>query len=46
MIYTKSGELQMSTKKVWTAPAVTIIELNSARNGSATHGDGSGAGKS
>lgn len=46
MTQTKLGESKMSTKKVWTPPTVTVIELNSARNGSLTHGDGQGSGKS
>jgi len=36
----------MNSKKVWTTPAVTVIELNSARNAGPNPGDAGGAQKS
>ncbi len=29
---TKIGQLSMTNKKIWTAPAIQIIRLDSARN--------------
>jgi hypothetical protein len=36
----------MNSKKTWTTPAVTVIELNNAKNAGPNPGDGGGAQKS
>ena len=41
MMDTKVGQLSMTTKKIWTAPAIQVIRLDSARqnnHGSIVHG--------
>jgi len=38
---TKIGQLSMTTKKIWTAPAIQVIRLDAARqNNHGTNNDG------
>jgi len=39
---TKTGESPMNTKKIWTAPSLKVISLNSAKAGALTGNDGGG----
>jgi hypothetical protein len=46
MNQTKPNAHTSQIKKPWTTPEIQSIELNSAKNGVNTHGDGPGGGKS
>lgn len=38
MMDTKIGQLSMTTKKIWTAPAIQVIRLDSARSNNHSQG--------
>ena len=42
----KTGESPMNTKKIWTAPSLKIISLNSAKSGALSGTDAQGTPRS
>ncbi len=46
MTHTNPGASLKAPKKIWNAPVIQAIDLNSAKDGTLQHGDGPGSGKS